>query len=137
MTTQDLGAVTGTAVVSHTYQTSGTFTLTATLTDAAGNRVPVSTVVFVQVSPPLGVSLSSTQSVSGINTLVSFTATVTGLGTTVVVNYHWDWGDGTPAEDTTSNQNTHTYVTAGLPKIATVTITTSTNATKSVTRTIS
>ena len=46
-TTQDLGAVTGNATVQHTYGTTGTFTITATLTDASGNVQTVSTAVSV------------------------------------------------------------------------------------------
>lgn len=44
---QDLGAVTGNAVVSHTYGSTGSYTITATLTDAAGNVQTVSTAVNV------------------------------------------------------------------------------------------
>ena len=39
---QDLGAVTGTATVSHAYRSAGTYTITATVTDAQGNVVSVS-----------------------------------------------------------------------------------------------
>ena len=44
---QDLGSATGNAVVSHTYRATGSYTVTATLTDAAGNVTTVSTAVNV------------------------------------------------------------------------------------------
>jgi hypothetical protein len=126
---QDLGAVTGNAVVTHIFPTSGTFTVTGTVVDAAGNRVSVSSVVFVQAAAPLGVSITFTQtSVNTTNTLVSFTATVTGLGSAVVTQYLWDFGDGKPLVPTTTNQVTHNYTHPASPNptvVATVTVTTS------------
>jgi len=126
---QDLGAVTGNAVVTHTFLKDGTFTVTGTVTDAAGNRVSVSSVVFVQAAAPLGVSLTFTQtSVNTTNTLVSFTATVTGLGNAVVTQYLWNFGDGTTQVQTTTNQVTHNYTHPATPNptvVATVTVTTS------------
>ena len=38
MTTQDLGAVTGNAVVSHVYAVAGTYVVRATVVDALGTR---------------------------------------------------------------------------------------------------
>jgi hypothetical protein len=124
---QDLGGVTGTASVVHTYKDSGTFVITATVTDAAGNTTKVSTVVFVQVAPPLSVGLTAVASISGGNTIESFTATVTGLGNSVSQNFHWVFGDATTA-DTTSNQTSHTYPTGSGAKNVSVTVTTSTGA---------
>jgi len=124
---QDLGSVTGTANVVHTYKDSGTFVITATVSDAAGNSTKVSTVVFVQVAPPLSVGLTAVASISGGNTIESFTATVTGLGNSVSQNFHWVFGDTTTA-DTTSNQTSHTYPTGSGAKNVSVTVTTSTGA---------
>jgi hypothetical protein len=125
---QNLGSVTGNAVVSHTFGKDGTYVVTGTVTDASGNTVAVSSVVFVQVAPPLAVTLAVSESVSGTNTIASFTATVTGLGTAVAQSYHWTFGDG-QTDDTSSNQTSHTYVTSQLPKTASVTVTTSTGVT--------
>lgn len=124
---QDLGAVTGNATVVHTYTSSGTFVITATVSDAAGNATKVSTIVFVQVAPPLSVGVSASASISGANTIESFTATVTGLGNSVAQNYHWVFGDNTTA-DTSTNQTSHTYVTGSGAKNVSVTVTTSTGA---------
>jgi hypothetical protein len=125
---QDLGAVTGNAVVVHAFQDSKTYTVSGTLVDAAGNRVTVSTVVFVQAAAPLGVSVTFTQTVVNTsNTLVSFTATVTGLGNAVVTQYLWNFGDGTAPVPTTTNQVSHNYAHPSTPPtlVATVQVTTS------------
>ena len=124
---QNLGAVTGNAIVVHSFAKDGTYVVTGQVTDASGNVVTVSTVVFVQVAPPLTVSLTASATVNGTNTLEAFTATVTGLGNSVAQNYHWDFKDGTTA-DTTSNQTSHTYTTNSGAKTVTVVVTTSTGA---------
>jgi hypothetical protein len=123
--TQDLGAVTGSATVVHIFP-AGTWTVTATVTDASGNRVSVSTVVFVQTSPPLTVLLSATATPNGANTTESFTATVIGLGNSVVVNYHWDFKGTNGTADTTTNQQSRSYPAGSGPFTVTVTATTST-----------
>jgi adhesin/invasin len=130
---QELGAITGNAVVTHIFSTAGTFTVTATLVDAAGNRVPVSTVVFVQVAPPLAVTLTASINTGTTTSLVTFTATVTGLGNAVAVSYLWHFGNGDPDQTTTTNTITHPYPhgSANAPFAATVTVTTS-NGTQAV-----
>src|SRR5207248_492853 len=45
--TQDLGAVVGTATVSHVYRAPGAYTITGTLPDKSGSRVPLSTSLTV------------------------------------------------------------------------------------------
>jgi hypothetical protein len=47
MTNQDLGAITGNAVVSHVYVAAGTYVVRGTVTDAFGSSVTTSTVVTV------------------------------------------------------------------------------------------
>jgi len=132
---QNLGSVTGNAIVIHSFGKDGTYVVTGQLTDASGNVVTVSTVVFVQVAPPLSVTLGSQTSGVAPNAIVTFTATATGLGTSVVQTYHWEFGDGTAADDTGGNQDSHTYTTTGA-KPAKVTITTSTGAQASGSRTV-
>ena len=93
--TQDLGAVTGSAVVSHVYVSPGTYPVTATLLDTAGNRVVVSTSVTViaAASPTIiitpSVPITSTPIVN-----VSFQIQVTppvGVG---IQDASIDFGDG-------------------------------------------
>ena len=48
---QDLGAISGTVSVQHAYASQGTYQVTATLTDTAGDTVPVNTSVVVIATP--------------------------------------------------------------------------------------
>jgi adhesin/invasin len=50
-TTQDLGAIPGTVPVAHIYNSAGSYVITATLTDASGNSIPVSSPVSVVATP--------------------------------------------------------------------------------------
>jgi len=125
-TTTPLGAVTGTAIaLHHVYQTGGrAYTVTLTATDSNGGVGTAVTTVFVQAATPLGVSISFTRTVvDASNTLATFTATVTGLGNAVVLKYQWDFGDGTPTQETTTNQVTHNYVKPLVPPTRVVTVT--------------
>jgi hypothetical protein len=125
-TTQPLGAITGTSIaLHHVYVASGTFTATLTATDSNGGVGKSATSVFVQAATPLAVSLSSSQVANGINTTVSFTATVVGLGNAVVVNYHWVFGGSNGTADTTTNQQSRIYTAGSGPFTVSVTITTS------------
>jgi PKD repeat protein len=125
-TTQQLGAITGTTIaLHHVYTASGTFTATLTATDSNGGVGKSATSVFVQAATPLAVSLTSSQVSSGGNTTVSFTATVTGQGNAVVVNYHWVFGGSNGTADTPNNQQSRTYPIGSGPITVSVTITTS------------
>jgi hypothetical protein len=123
--TQQLGAITGATTLQHVYQTSGTFTATLTATDSNGGVGKAATSVFVQAATPLAVSLTSSQASSGGNTTVSFTATVTGLGNAVVVNYHWVFGGSNGTADTPNNQQSRVYPIGSGPITVSVTVTTS------------
>ena len=77
---QSLGAVTGNAVVSHTYQTTGSYAVTATLLDSSGNSTTVSTAVNVLpvASPTIIITPSVPSSCTGGGTCtVSFQIQVT------------------------------------------------------------
>ncbi len=78
--TQDLGAVTGKATVSHTYTETGSYNVTATVTDATGNVSSVSTAVNVipVASPTIVITPSVPSSCTGVGTcLVTFQLQVT------------------------------------------------------------
>ena len=70
---QSLGAVTGSAIVSHTYQSTGSYAVTATLLDSSGNSTTVSTAVNV-----LPVATTT------INITPSVPSSCTGSGTCTV-----------------------------------------------------
>jgi hypothetical protein len=79
----------------------------------------------VQTATPLTVLLSASAVSAGLNTTESFTATVIGLGNAVVVNYHWVFGGTNGTADTSSNQQTRSYVSGSGPIEVKVTVTTS------------
>ena len=137
-TSQSLGPVSGTNIaIHHVFLLPNTYNVSLTATDTNGGVGTGATTVFVQAATPLGVSISFTKTiVDGSNTLVSFTATVTGAGNAVVTNYIWNFGDGATTQ-TTTNQVTHLYAHPSTPPtlVATVTITTSDNRTASGTST--
>jgi PKD repeat protein len=128
-TKTELGAVTGTSIsLHHVYQTGGTYNVVLTATDSNGGVGTAFTSVFVQTATPLTVLLSATPTPSGANTTETFTATVIGLGNSVVVSYHWVFGANLGTADTTSNQVTRTYPAGSGTITVTVTVTTSTGA---------
>ena len=55
---QDLGVISGNAVVAHTYQSQGTYTILATATDSFGNVVNISSAVAVNPRPQPTVTLT-------------------------------------------------------------------------------
>jgi adhesin/invasin len=128
-TTTSLGAVSGASIVlHHVYTESRTYKVTLTATDSNGGVGTAVTTVFVQTATPLTVLLSATSTPSGANTTETFTATVIGLGNSVVVSYHWVFGSTLGTADTTSNTVTRTYAAGSGTITVTVTVTTSTGA---------
>lgn len=103
--------------VSHTFNSPGSYTVTATGTTLSGDTKSSATVIVIQ---PVLVSLSASKN-STLPLTENFTATVTPSGTPVS-NYHWEFGDGT-SQDTSNNTTSHTY-TAASTYTARVTITT-------------
>src|SRR5581483_5850525 len=69
----DLGAVTGTVTVTHVYSTAGTYTVTAIMTDTAGNSASVSTSVTIiaTAAPTVLVTVQSISPGSGVPATVT------------------------------------------------------------------
>jgi PKD domain-containing protein len=104
--------------VQHVYATSGEKTVTASATDTTGASGSGSTVIFVQsgtggtgvviasftVTPPTGAAATTT-----------FTFNSSGSSSTAgtIVNFVWQFGDGTPTQSTTNTTITHSYAVAG------------------------
>ena len=113
----------------HVYQNGGTYTVVLTAEDSNGGVGTAVTTVFVQAQAPLGVTITASATAGPMNTIDTFTATVSGLGNAVVISYLWDFGNADPPQTTTTNQITHSYVRGTGPFTARVTITTSSGGT--------
>ena len=104
-TSQDLGAVSGDASVQHTYEETGTYTITGTLTDAAGNVQTVSTAVSVitVASPTINITPSVPASCTGASAcVVTFLLQVTPPTSVGIVDVSVAFG--TPGFVTPVNQ---------------------------------
>jgi hypothetical protein len=122
-----LGPVTGTSIaLHHVYTVAETYTVVLTARDTNGGIGTATTTVFVQVAPPLAVTISHSGITTGLNRTETFTATVTGLGNTVVISYLWEF-DNVAVPPITTNQITKDYVVNSGPHTVKVTITTSSN----------
>ena len=116
---QNLGAISGTSSVTHVYASPGTYTIQATVTDAFGNVVPITTSVTVnaKLQPVVSITLNTTNPTSGTD--VAFTASIAPApnSNTVIQSASVDFGDGTKTELGAVNSTTislhHSYQTGG------------------------
>jgi len=95
--TKDLGAVTGTSIVSHVYTSPGTYNITATVTDSSGAVVPVTSSVTVNPKPQPTVSLTAPTTTPTAGTDTTFTASVAPSASSagsVIQDVQIDYGDG-------------------------------------------
>jgi hypothetical protein len=90
---QNIGALSGSTTVPHTYEESDTYNVTATATDSSGFSEQVSTAVAVLPQQPPGVTVRASNSNPVINEEVILTATVTGATSTIVA-FEWNFGSG-------------------------------------------
>jgi hypothetical protein len=114
--TQDLGALSGTASVAHTYRTAGTYSITAVITDSFGNRVSVTNAVLVN---PTALTLTIAPPANAPSAGLPAVFTI-GVGTLppgdAVRNIHLDWGDGSSQDLGSISANTpvsHVYRSPG------------------------
>jgi hypothetical protein len=123
--TQSLGAVNGNAVVSHVYTQIGTFVVTGTVTDAAGNRSTVSTsTTVIPVARPTVLVTPTPTTVIAPGT-INFTIQITAPAGIGIISTKIDFGDGKPPADlggATSATVPHNYTTPG-NFLVTVTVT--------------
>jgi hypothetical protein len=94
---QDLGALTGTASVSHIYRSAGSYSITGTVTDSFGNVVRNSTSVTVTTTLlTLAITAPPTAS-AGLPAVFTFVPGVPAGDS--VKNVRVDWGDNTSPQD--------------------------------------
>ncbi len=93
---------------SHTYNTSGTYSVTLTVTNGNGcSKTVVQTNIITVYPKPTGSFYALPTTYCQVPATVSFYSSASGTGS---VNVSWDFGDGS---GTTGNSPTHTYTTPG------------------------
>jgi len=117
---RSLGAISGSTTIQHTYTEAGTYTVSATATEASGFSETVSTAVTILPGQPPAVIITASNNNPSVGEVVIFTATVSGA-TSTVLRYEWNFGanavPGTAV--TTGNRATASYTATGT-KVITV-----------------
>jgi PKD repeat protein len=114
-TTRTLGGAGSTQTLSHIYNRPGTYTITVTMVDAAGQRSTSSTVVTVQ-SAIVGVAITASPNPATAGSPVTFTANVTNPNNVPITTVRFSFGDGGSSTQTTGGNTattTHTYQSSG------------------------
>jgi PKD repeat protein len=117
------------STVTHTYQSSGSYTVTLNVTDQGGRRLVQSHSLSVSPGPLIG-SLILPPTTPSSGQVLTFNATVTGG--TAPYTYTWNFGDGTTGSGATP---THTYSSPGNYTV-TITITDAGGRTTTLTRAV-
>jgi hypothetical protein len=104
-TVRNLGAISGSTPVPHTYALEGTYTVTATAADAAGCTERVSTAVNILPAQPPDVRITAPQN-ARVGESVTVSATVSGA-TSTILRYEWTFGpDAIPPSVTSASRTT-------------------------------
>jgi len=118
---QNLGSFTGDQVATHVYNSTGTFLVTARVTDVTGSGNSSSTPVTVAATPGIGVVVSANPVSGNIGTLFTFTITITVPTGVSVASGSVDYGDGQVDQlgaATGTITKTHTYSSTGIKNVS-------------------
>ncbi len=108
-----LGAITSATSVSHVYNRADTYTVTASVSDIAGQQTSNSMSLTVQRAV-VGVSVSASAPNTQVGTPVTFTVTVTNPNNAVIQSVLLRFGDGgTATLPPTGGTQSKVYTTAG------------------------
>ncbi len=113
-TSDSLGSLTGSTTVQHVYRSPGTYRVTATVTDVAGERGETATTVVIQAAQQP--TLTLTLPVGNVTRGAPFTATVTAANVPPGVNLvstTFDFTDGQPPVTVNGTSTTYAYGSAG------------------------
>jgi len=109
--------------VQRAYATRGTYTVTLTVTNSFGQTSTRTSTVTVD-DPPTASFTSTPATVAAPGATVNFDASASAPGASggTITDYSWNFGDGTPVDDTGSSADApHAFTTPG---VYTVTLTT-------------
>ena len=136
--TQDLGVVTGNAVVSHIYHAAGTYTIKGTVTDASGYQAVVQTAVTVNPATiPITITGPTTPPGAGLPATFTITPGTLPAGD-AILDVQINWGDGTVQDlGAISGATTISHVFANAQTyIVTATVTDTGGTTRSTSTTV-
>jgi PKD repeat protein len=119
-TTRTLSGNGGT--LAHTYTRSGSYTITATMVDAAGGRTQANSVVVVQAAV-VGVSIAAPATNPTVGTPTTFTVNITNPNNVPISQVRFNFGDGTSSTQTVSGNTATTQKTYQASGTFTVTAT--------------
>ena len=131
------GTATG-RVVTHTFQSGGSFVVTLRVTDSA-NSVGTSqrTIAIGAPGPPIAAFTFSPSPAFAGQTTTFDASTSTVSANHRIVTYAWNWGDGSANTTTTASTVQHTYAQPGSPGYAvTLTVTDDRGQSANVTRAV-
>ncbi len=122
---------------SHTFANAGAYTVTLTATDEKGMRNDETATVKVDARPTAAFSASATTaSPASPGTAVSFNASASSDTVGTIIDYKWNFGDGSPADDTGATPTvSYTYATRQ-NYTATLTVTNDDGQTATTTQTV-
>ena len=99
------------ATAGHTYTSAGVYTVTLTITDAAG--ATSSTTAQVSAVTPASAALNVTPNLGATPLAVTADASASTPGSNPIATYTFNFGDGTTAGPQASATAGHTYTTSG------------------------
>ena len=137
---QSLGALTGKQTVTHVYSSDGTYTISATVTDAAGNTSSVSTSVSVIPVQRPSVSVTAVPQTAVVGGTINFTIQITAAPGMGIVRTSINFGAGRGDAPTRRQHLDHRSEAVHLalaPRLVTVTVVDTTGATTEGTTTVS
>ena len=108
---QQLGSLSGTTTVAHTYGNAGTYTVTLTAVDQLGQAYSRVAVISVGARAPLIVNVTASPNTPNVQAVVTINVAVQPAATQVQ-RYEYNFGDGIQTT-LASSQTTHSYATAG------------------------
>jgi len=116
-TTVSLGTLSSSATLTHTYNTAQTYTATVRASDVNGETTSASVAVNITSRPALALNFTATGGTTAAGTQTSTrhlwtfdaNATESGVTSTMVESYTWDFGDGARAT-TSGDETSHIYV---------------------------